>query len=205
MSNLLLTGSSSYIGPTNINGGILRAGISGTLTAFTYFGVNYNYPINPSGALGNGGGAGNWFAGTAYTGSFSNVTLANAAGVTLDVGTSTAAPNGNVLWIGALQGGGAYGGNVYTGPGDGQNAGSGGWLVLNLQNNTVFSGDIQGYGNLLVISNGYSFSTSLTTLSGHINQEIDPAPSIPSSIPSGGVTVAPGTGGGYNPATKSVI
>ena len=181
---LTLSGQNSYGGPTIINNGTLRGGISGSINA------TFAMPDSPSGALSNG--ASGSLAANTLTGSFTNVTLANTPTAILNVGTSTGNLNGNVLWIGNLQGGPSSGG-VQTGPGDGVDIGSGGWLMIYLTATTVYSGDFLGFGNVYVITNGNSWITTATSFSGAISITVDPSVTNATSATSGQANIPVGS------------
>ena len=178
-STLVLYGANSYTGPTTIGGGTVTAAISGTIDP------TFNIPLAPGGALSNGA-TGDVVNG--ITGTLTNVTLADSPGVTLSVGTSAGYPQGNILWVGSIQGGGAgpgSGGVVYTGPGNGVHSGTGGYLVVYLSSNDTFAGDLQGYGNLYLFGNNNALFLTVPVITGHVNITIDPSVATMPSNPGG--------------------
>ena len=108
---LVLTGPSTYTGPTTINSGTLRAGANYVLTG----------GVLPAGPYTN--------SPSTYPATF---TLANSANALLDLSNFN-------LAIGSLQGGGPAGGNISLGNGNGQ-SGSGGTLQIIQTVNTVYAG-----------------------------------------------------------------
>ena len=132
--------STSFQGSISGSGGLIKTG-SGTLSLS---GNSYTGPTSVSGGILRllGGGV---LSDTA------SVTLANAAGVTLDL-------NGYAETMGSLTGGGASGGNVALG---------GGILILGGDNSsTTFAGAITGAGSLTKNGTGIFNLAGLNTYSG---------------------------------------
>ncbi len=120
-NTLTLSGANTYTGATTVNAGILKAGVVSV--------------ANVSGAFGNN----------------SAVTLANTAGVTLDI-------TGFNTQIGSLAGGGATGGNVTLGAATLTTGGD--------NTSTSYGGVIGGTGGLTKIGTGTQTLTGANTYTG---------------------------------------